>query len=98
MTADRRFQVRTIPAKHPRDLLAGLHGPGPLAWVRRGDGLIGWGETATITVPAGSGRFGVADGMLRALGAHDGDVPPPLPRPDHLSVGALVDNAAARAA
>lgn len=67
MTADRLLKVRTVPAKDPKDLLAGLHGPGPLAWVRRGDGLIGWGEAATIIMPAGPDRFAVAERMLRAL-------------------------------
>lgn len=48
-------------------MLAAFDGPGPLAWVRRGDGLIGWGEAATITVPDDSDRFASADRMLRAL-------------------------------
>lgn len=67
MTADRLLTARTVPARDPAGLLAGLHGPGPLAWVRRGDGLIGWGEAATITVPARPDRFAAADRMLRAL-------------------------------
>jgi menaquinone-specific isochorismate synthase len=67
MTADRLLTARTVRARDPGGLLAGLHGPGPLAWVRRGDGLIGWGEAATITVPARPGRFAAADRMLRAL-------------------------------
>jgi menaquinone-specific isochorismate synthase len=68
MTAARGFKVRTVPVKDPGDLLAALHDScRPLAWVRRGDGLIGVGETATITVPAGPGRFGVAGRLFRGL-------------------------------
>jgi menaquinone-specific isochorismate synthase len=67
MTADRLLKARTVPAEDPTDLLARLHGPGPLAWVRRGDGLVGWGEAATIIMPAGPDRFAVAERTLRAL-------------------------------
>ena len=67
MTADRLLKTRTITAGKPGDLLAALHGPGPLAWVRGGDGLIGWGEAATIAVPVSPDRFTVAGQALRAL-------------------------------
>ena len=67
MTADRRFKVRTVQAVNPGDLLARLHDSRPLAWVRRSDGLIGWGESAAITVPAGPCQFGAAGRALRGL-------------------------------
>ena len=67
MTADRLLKVSTIPAEDPADLLAELHDPGPLAWVRRGNGLIGWGEVATIIMPVCPDRFAFAERMLRAL-------------------------------
>lgn len=67
MTGDRLLKARTVPAGDLKDLLAELRGPGPLAWVRRGDGLIGWGEVATIFIPAGPDRFAVAERMLGAL-------------------------------
>jgi hypothetical protein len=51
-------------------------------------------ETARETIAAEPPRRLRLDEMLRALGAHDGDPPPPLPRPDELTVGALVDQAA----
>jgi hypothetical protein len=50
-------------------------------------------ETARETIAAEPPRRLRLDEMLRTLGAHDGDAPPP-PRPDGLTVGALVDGAA----
>jgi menaquinone-specific isochorismate synthase len=67
MTTDRLLKVRTVLAEDRGDLLGQLHGPGPLAWVRGGNGLIGWGAVATLTVPAGPGRFAAAERMLRGL-------------------------------
>jgi menaquinone-specific isochorismate synthase len=66
MTAEPPIKVRTVPVRDPGGLLSELHDPRPVAWVREGDGLVGWGETATITVPAGPGRFAVAERLLRA--------------------------------
>ena len=59
--------VRTVPVPDPGDLIAQLPGPGSLAWIRRGEGLAGWGEVARVTVPAGQDRFTAADKWLRAL-------------------------------
>jgi menaquinone-specific isochorismate synthase len=67
MTVDRLLKVRTVPAEDPGNLLGELHGPGPLAWVRGGNGLIGWDAAATLTVPAGPSRFAAAERMLRRL-------------------------------
>jgi menaquinone-specific isochorismate synthase len=67
MTVDRWLKVRTVPAEDSGNLLGELHGPGPLAWVRGGNGLIGWDAAATLTVPAGPGRFAAAERMLRGL-------------------------------
>ena len=67
MTADRLLKARTVPAADPTDLLGKLHGPRPLAWVRRGDGLVGWGEAATIIIPVGPDRFAAAERTLRAV-------------------------------
>lgn len=49
--------VRTTPVRDPGDLLASLPGTAPYAWVRHGEGLVGWGEAARVTVPPGRGRF-----------------------------------------
>ena len=59
--------VRTVPVADPGDLVRQLPGPGPLAWIRHGEGLAGWGEVARVTVPAGQDRFTAADKWLRAL-------------------------------
>ena len=47
-------------AADPHDLLDLLPSERPLAWVRRGDGLVAWGETLRIEV-AGADRFADAE-------------------------------------
>jgi menaquinone-specific isochorismate synthase len=46
------------------DLLARLPHSGSVAWVRRGDGLVGWGEAARISIPAGEDRFTAGEKWL----------------------------------
>ena len=72
--------VRTIQVADPGDLLARLPEPEALAWVRRGDGLVGWGTAARVTLPAGPDRFAAGEKWLRelfdsALVADEVDVP-----------------------
>jgi menaquinone-specific isochorismate synthase len=66
-----RLTVRTVGVPDPGDLLARLPGPsphsGPVAWVRRGDGLAGWGEAARVVLPAGVDRFTAGEKWLREL-------------------------------
>jgi len=63
-----RLVVRTEQIAEPGDLLAGLpHPSAAAAWVHRGDGLVGWGEAARITLPAGADRFTAGQKWLRAL-------------------------------
>jgi menaquinone-specific isochorismate synthase len=62
-----RLVVRTAAVADDRELLAMLPRPGAVAWVRRGGGLVGWGEAARITLPAGEDRFTAAEKWLRAL-------------------------------
>jgi menaquinone-specific isochorismate synthase len=57
--------VRTVPVTDPGDLADQLPGPGALAWIHGGEGLIGWGEVARVTLPAGEDRFTAADKWLR---------------------------------
>jgi len=57
--------VRTVPVTDPGDLASQLPGPGALAWIHGGEGLIGWGEVARVTLPAGQDRFTAADKWLR---------------------------------
>ena len=57
------------PASLPADLLTLLPDDGSgLAWVRRGDGLVAWGEVARLHAD-GSDRFGVEE-RWRELAAH----------------------------
>ncbi|HEX8008527.1 MAG TPA: isochorismate synthase [Trebonia sp.] len=59
--------VRSTPVPDPVDLLSRLPEPTALAWVRHGAGIVGWGETARITLPAGEDRFTAAEKWLREL-------------------------------
>ncbi len=69
--------VRTVPLDEPgpsgptlppqaADLLRYLPDEAPLAWVRRGDGLVGWGEAVRIDV-GGASRFTDAAAAWRDL-------------------------------
>jgi menaquinone-specific isochorismate synthase len=62
-----RLVVRTVAVPDPGDLLAGVPRPDPLAWVRRGAGLVGWGEAARVTLPAGDDRFTAAEKWLGSV-------------------------------
>ena len=53
--------ARTVRIDDPGDLLARLPADAPAAWIRHGEGLIGWGEAHTIEVPSGDGRMTAAD-------------------------------------
>ncbi len=62
-----RLVVRTVPLADPGSLIARLPEPGALAWVRRGEGLVGWGTAAKITLAAGHDRFLTGEKWLREL-------------------------------
>lgn len=62
-----RLLVRTVPVADPGDLIGRLPQPEAIAWVRRGDGLVGWGTAARITLPAGHDRFAAGEKWLREL-------------------------------
>jgi len=49
-----RTLVRTVPINDPGDLLDHLPDTAPLSWLRGGDGLVGWGETARLELPSGA--------------------------------------------
>ncbi|WP_136519123.1 isochorismate synthase [Cellulomonas telluris] len=53
----------------PADLLDLLPADAPLAWVRRGDGLVAWGEAARVEVH-GADRFAAAERAWREVVAH----------------------------
>lgn len=54
--------VRTtaLPVDDLAPLVELLPADGPLAWLRRGEGLVGWGVAASVR-PSGAGRFADAD-------------------------------------
>ena len=56
-----------MPLADPGDLLARIPPVSALAWVRQGAGLVGWGEVARITLPAGEDRFTAGEKWLRTL-------------------------------
>jgi menaquinone-specific isochorismate synthase len=62
-----RLVVRTVPVADPVDLLARLPRPSALAWVRQGEGIVGWGEAARLVVPGAEDRFDLAGRWLRDL-------------------------------
>ncbi len=61
--------VRTVALDAPDDLLSLLPEDAPLTWVRRGDGLVGWGEAVRIAVSGGT-RFADAERAWQRLVAH----------------------------
>jgi menaquinone-specific isochorismate synthase len=58
--------VRTVRLRDSDPLLDLLPESGPLAWVRHGEGLVGWGEAARLVVH-GSDRFAEAVGWWRSF-------------------------------
>lgn len=77
MTA--RLIVRTVEVPDPGQLLPRLPDTAGSAWLRRGEGLIAWGEALRLQ-PAGAARFDEAAAALDAVfGAADVDDPVGLP-------------------
>ncbi|MDO8105801.1 isochorismate synthase [Isoptericola sp. b441] len=61
--------VRVDPEDLPADLMDLLPPEGGNAWVRRGDGLVAWGEVAALRTE-GEDRFADADAAWRTAMAH----------------------------
>jgi menaquinone-specific isochorismate synthase len=61
--------ARSVIVDDPGDLIALLPPTSPLAWMHRGQGLVGWGEVARLD-SRGPGRFEEADRWWRDLAAH----------------------------
>ncbi len=61
--------ARSILIDDPGPLVALLPDDSPLSWVHRGDGLVGWGETARFS-SAGPKRFQAAQDWWRGISAH----------------------------
>lgn len=70
-TRDQRYQdgltVSTVSVADPGDLLAGLPSSTVSAWIHQGEGLVGWGEAARLTIPAGEDRFATGEKWLAEL-------------------------------
>jgi menaquinone-specific isochorismate synthase len=62
-----RLAVRSAAIGDPGDLVSLLPDREALAFIRRGDGLVGWGTAAAITLPAGHDRFASAEKWLREV-------------------------------
>ncbi|HEX4832146.1 MAG TPA: isochorismate synthase [Trebonia sp.] len=63
-----RLRVRTAAVPDPGDLHAAIPGPEAVhSWVRHRAGLVGWGEAATVTLPAGNDRFTAGEKWLREV-------------------------------
>jgi len=62
-----RLVARTVPVEDPGDLVARLPRAGSVAWIRRGEGLAGWGEAARVTIPPGEDRFTAGEKWLTEL-------------------------------
>ncbi len=60
--------ARTELIDDPGDLVALLPADGPLSWVHRGDGLVGWGEAARYDA-SGASRFADAERWWREVAA-----------------------------
>lgn len=63
---DVRLEVRTVAVDEPGPLVALLPETGPLAWVRDGEGIVGWGVAARLEV-RGPDRFAAAEAWWDAL-------------------------------
>ncbi|MFC7328588.1 isochorismate synthase [Marinactinospora rubrisoli] len=59
LESPKQLTIRTVPLRDGRPLLAHLPEAAPLAWLRGGEGLVGWGEAARITLPAEADGAGV---------------------------------------
>jgi menaquinone-specific isochorismate synthase len=67
--AEAPLVARTVPLTDPGPLLALLPRAGALAWLRRGEGLVGWGSVATLPT-TGPDRFADAERAWARLTRH----------------------------
>lgn len=59
-TVTQRFTSRAVPWGDIAHLLTGLDRPDLVAWMRHGEGMIGWGQAARFDIEPGPGRFAAA--------------------------------------
>jgi menaquinone-specific isochorismate synthase len=62
-----RLSVRTVAIPDPGDLLGHIRQPDVVAWIQHGAGLVGWGEAARVSLPAGEDRFTAGEKWLRSI-------------------------------
>ena len=63
-----RLLVRSTPVPDPGEGFSRqIPVPEALAWIRQGAGLVGWGEAARVTLPAGADRFADGEKWLREI-------------------------------
>jgi menaquinone-specific isochorismate synthase len=67
--SDAPLVVRTVVVDDPGPLYSLLPEHGPLSWLHRGDGLVGWGETARMRA-SGATRFEDAEQWWRETARH----------------------------
>jgi len=68
VTGSAALTVTTARVADPGDLLGRLPSPDAAsAWIHQGDGLVGWGEAARLTLPAGVDRFAAGEKWLAEL-------------------------------
>jgi menaquinone-specific isochorismate synthase len=63
----RRLSARTVAIPDPGDLLGHIRQPDVVAWIQHGAGLVGWGEAARVSLPAGEDRFTAGEKWLRSV-------------------------------
>jgi len=61
------LSVTTVRTADPGALLDELPSPATSAWIQHGDGLVGWGEAARLTLSAGVDRFAAGEKWLAEL-------------------------------
>jgi menaquinone-specific isochorismate synthase len=62
-----RLSARTVAIPDPGDLLGHIRQPDVVAWIQHGAGLVGWGEAARVSLPAGEDRFTAGEKWLRSI-------------------------------
>jgi menaquinone-specific isochorismate synthase len=67
LTGGEGLVVTTTRVTDPGDLLRQLPSPAASAWIHHGAGLVGWGEAARLTLPAGVDRFAAGEKWLAEL-------------------------------
>jgi menaquinone-specific isochorismate synthase len=62
-----QLSARTVAIPDPGDLLGHIRQPDVVAWIQHGAGLVGWGEAARVSLPAGEDRFTAGEKWLRSI-------------------------------